>query len=93
VGGSDMSGARITLVGKPDCHLCADAREAIAAICAETGEEFVEVSVLDDPELADRYWEYIPVILVDGVQHDYYRVDPRRLRQALAIPAPPTPTL
>jgi len=53
-------------------------------VCVETGEDFVERSILDDPELADLYWEQIPVTLVDGVQHDYWRVDPDRLRAALA---------
>jgi hypothetical protein len=81
-----VSDPRVTLIGKPDCHLCEDARAVVAAVCAETGEEFVERSILDDPELADLYWEQIPVTLVDGVQHDYWRVDPDRLRDALAKP-------
>ena len=77
---------RVTLVGKPDCHLCEAARETIAAVCAETGDTFVERSILDDLELADLYWEQIPVTLVDGAQHDFWRVDPDRLRAALAAP-------
>jgi hypothetical protein len=81
-----VSEPRVTLIGKPDCHLCEDARAVVATVCAETGEEFVERSILDDPELADLYWEQIPVTLVDGVQHDYWRVDPDRLRAALAKP-------
>ena len=85
-----MSPARVTLVGKPDCHLCDAAREVIAAVCAETGDTFVELSITEDPELADLYWEQIPVTLVDGVQHDFWRVDPARLRAALG--APPAPT-
>jgi hypothetical protein len=76
---------RVTLVGKPDCHLCEDARAVVAAVCAETGDAFVELSILDDPELADLYWEQIPVTLVDGVQHDFWRVDPVRLRAALSV--------
>jgi hypothetical protein len=79
---------RVTLIGKPDCHLCDDARAVIAAVCDETGEEFVERSIYDDPELADQYWEQIPVTLVDGVQHDFWRVDADRLRAALGVPRP-----
>jgi glutaredoxin len=78
--------ARITLVGKPDCHLCEAARAVIETVCAETGDTFEEVSILDHPDLADRYWEQIPVTLVDGVQHDFWRVDPDRLRSALRRP-------
>lgn len=72
------------LVGKPGCHLCDDARTVVAAVCAETGAGWAEVSILDDPELADRYAEQIPVVLVDGAVHDFWRVDARRLREALA---------
>jgi len=79
---------RVTLVGKPDCHLCEAAREVIATVCAETGDTFVERSILDDAELADLYWEQIPVTLVDGTQHDFWRVDPDRLRAALSAHRP-----
>ena len=79
-----MSGAaRVVLVGRPGCHLCDAAREVIARVCAETGDSFEERSILEDPDLADRYWEQIPVTLVDGVQHDFWRVDEDRLREAL----------
>lgn len=78
--------ARITLIGKPDCHLCDDARAAIAAVCDETGDAWTEQSIEDDPGLYDEYWERIPVILVDGRPHDFWRVDPDRLRAALARP-------
>jgi hypothetical protein len=79
---------RVTIIGKPDCHLCEDARAVVVAVCAETGDTFVELSILDDPELADLYWEQIPVTLVDGTQHDFWRVDPVRLRAALSVPPP-----
>lgn len=74
---------RVTLVGKPGCHLCDDARDVVVQVCAETGTAFDEISILDDPALADRYAEYIPVVLIDGAQHDFWRIDARRLRTAL----------
>ena len=72
------------LVGKPGCHLCDEARRIVAQVCAQESIDWVEVSILDDPDLADRYWERIPVTLVDGVEHDFWRVDPERLRSAIA---------
>ncbi len=75
--------ARITLIGKPGCHLCDDAREVIARVAAELGVGWEERSIADDAELAEQYWEQIPVTLVDGRQHDYWRVDEGRLRTAL----------
>ena len=78
------AGARVTLIGKPDCHLCDDARAVIAQVCEETGDTWQELSILDDPALAGEHWDRIPVVLVDGQPHDFYRVDPARLRAALA---------
>jgi hypothetical protein len=75
--------ARVTLIGKPGCHLCDEARAVVAAVTAELGEEYVELSILDDPDLRARYAEQIPVTLVDGQQHDFWRVSPDRLRAAL----------
>lgn len=80
-----MSGpaVRITLIGKPGCHLCDDAREVVARVAAELGVGWEEVSILDDPALQERYWEQIPVTLVDGSPHDFWRVSEDRLRVAL----------
>jgi hypothetical protein len=75
--------ARITLIGKPGCHLCDDARAVVERVAAGTGADWQELSILDDEQLRERYWELIPVVLVDGEQHDFYRVDETRLRAAL----------
>ena len=74
---------RIRLYAKPGCHLCDDARAVIEAICAEVGASYDEVDISTDPELMERFGEQIPVTFVDGRQHDFYRVDPGRLRAAL----------
>jgi hypothetical protein len=74
---------RITLIGKPGCHLCDDARVVVAAVAAEVGVGWEERSILDDPALAERYAEQIPVTLVDGRPHDFWRVSADRLRAAL----------
>lgn len=75
---------RITLYGKPGCHLCDDARLVVEAVCAETGESFEEVDITTSRDLMERYGEQIPVTFVDGRQHDFWRVSPERLRSALA---------
>jgi glutaredoxin len=73
----------ITLLGKPGCHLCDDAREVIAKVAGELGVRWEERDITRSPEDAERYWEQIPVTLIDGVQHDFWRVDETRLRVAL----------
>ena len=81
---SEPRAPRVTLYGRPGCHLCADAREVVARVCADLGESFVEVSIDDDPALRELYGEEIPVTLVDGRRHDFWRVDEARLRAALS---------
>jgi glutaredoxin len=76
--------ARITLIGKPGCHLCEDAHAVVTRVAERAGVDVEHLSIEDDPDLADRYWEQIPVVLVDGAQHTFGRVDEHRLAEALA---------
>ncbi len=75
---------RVTFYTRPGCHLCDEARVVVERVCADLGEHVLEVSIDDDPELTRRYAEEIPVTLVDGRQHDFWRVDEQRLRTALS---------
>ncbi len=77
---------RITLVGRAGCHLCDAAREVVRAVAQETATGWVELDVDADPELLARYSDQVPVVLVDGDQHDFWRVDADRLREALRTP-------
>lgn len=79
-----MTAPRVLLLGRPGCHLCDDARAVVARVCADLGVGWEERDITADPDLLERYWEQIPVTLVDGEQHDFWRVDERRLRDALA---------
>jgi glutaredoxin len=74
---------RITLLSKPGCHLCDEARAVIERVAKDTGVGWREVDILSDPELQTTWWDQIPVTLIDGVQHDFWRVDEQRLREAL----------
>jgi hypothetical protein len=77
--------SHVVLLGKPGCHLCDDARAVVATVLEDFPEvTFDEKSILDDPELLDAYAEEIPVVLIDGRVHTIWRVDPDRLRKALA---------
>ena len=76
--------ARVLVLVRPGCHLCEDAKQVIAAVCAETGNAWQEQDITGNPDLTRRYTDQVPVTFVDGRQHDFWRVDPDRLRQALA---------
>ncbi len=79
---------RLTLLSKPGCHLCDAARDAVTEVIAQLGAvasavTVEELSILDDPELNERYWDEIPVVLVNGRVHTIWRVDPARLTRVL----------
>jgi len=79
-----MSEPRITLIGKPGCHLCDDARAVVARVAEDLGVGWSELDITADQALSEEYGEQIPVTLVDGRRHDFWRVDEARLRAALA---------
>jgi glutaredoxin len=74
----------VTLLGKPGCHLCDDARLVVERVAGELGVPWEERSILDDGDLLAEYAEQIPVVLIDGRQHTFWRVDEARLRAALS---------
>ena len=82
---------RLTLIGKPECHLCDVAKDVVERVADEPAQQSTiqrsivveQRSILDDPALHDQYWEQIPVLLVNGVEHAHWRVDPDRLRAAI----------
>jgi hypothetical protein len=74
----------VTLIGKPGCHLCDDAQEVIEKVCGDLGVSWEKKDITQDEELHRLYWEQIPVVLVDGAQHTFWRVNEERLRKALS---------
>ena len=89
----------VELIGKSGCHLCDDARVVVNAVIGDfraqnTGVarhvqvNFAEHDILVDEELAKKYQDEIPVVLINGKVHYYWRIDPERLRSALDELAP-----
>jgi hypothetical protein len=78
-----MAKPQVVLITKADCHLCADAREAVGRVTASLGLEWSEQRVDQLPELRERYAEEIPVVLVDGIQRDFWKIDEARLERVL----------
>ena len=80
---TSVSAPRITLIGKPGCHLCDDARVVVSRVAQDLAVGWQELDIDQDAALAEKYWEKVPVVLVDGRPHDFWRVDERRLRAAV----------
>jgi glutaredoxin len=75
--------SHVTVYTRVDCHLCEVAVAEVESIAAEPGASWSAVDVDADPDDRAEYGDRVPVILVDGVEHGYYRVEPERLRRAL----------
>ena len=82
-----MHEIQLTFVSKPDCHLCEAAREVVDGVVADLGPEtsvrVEELSILEHPDLYEKYVEEIPVVLLDGKVHNIWRIDPVRLKAAI----------
>lgn len=76
--------ARVVVYSREGCHLCEVAEQLVAQIVAETGDDWARVDIDAEPELKQAFTDQVPVTFVDGAQHDFWRVDPARLRAALA---------
>jgi hypothetical protein len=74
---------RVALVTRADCHLCDAARAALDRVAARTGEPWTELDVSDDIELERDYGDRLPVVLLDGAEHGYWRVEEDRLTRDL----------
>jgi glutaredoxin len=80
----------LTLIGKPGCHLCEDAELAVERVLASflasnpsVAVSITQHNILDDAEFAARYSEEIPVLLINGNVHNYWRIDEDRFMRAL----------
>lgn len=74
----------VTVLSRANCHLCEVAEQEVDRICGELGVPWTVTDVDSDAELRAEYGDQVPVILIDGAQHGYWRVEEERFRRALA---------
>jgi len=87
--GAGGGAARVRLVVREGCHLCADARGVLARVLPEGGWEELDVDAPSaSPNFRAEHSDWVPVLLLDGAVHDRFRVDEDRLRRALEEPLP-----
>jgi glutaredoxin len=73
--------SRVTLISRAGCHLCEDAEAVLDRILPG---DWTRVDVESDVELERDYGDRVPVVLLDGVEHGYWRVEEGRLLRDLA---------
>ena len=78
------SGPRdVTLYSRPGCHLCEEAKAAIAPLLREFGAALREVNIDENAFLRERYGWVIPVIFIGRHKAAKHRVDLAQFRRQL----------
>jgi glutaredoxin len=75
---------RVTLITRLGCHLCDEASSTLRRLQTELGFAYHEVDVDADRALANQYADRVPVILIDGREHGYWRLEEARFRKAIS---------
>ena len=73
----------ITVYSRKNCHLCDVAVESLESVKSELDFEIEKIYIDGDNELTTKYGEEVPVIYIDGIHHDIFRVDLERFRSSL----------
>lgn len=79
-----VDGHQVTLLVRAECHACAEALADVSRICGELAVPWSTVDVDSDVELRAEFGDRVPVIMIDGAEHGYWKVEEPRFRQALA---------
>jgi glutaredoxin len=73
----------VTIYSRHGCHLCEVAEKTLAEVADELAFEIEIIYIEDEPELISLYSDQIPVIHIDGLHHDFYKVDLERFKSSL----------
>ena len=73
----------VTIYSRTGCHLCEDALQILQSMQEELNFNIEEILIDGNEELEKVFGEKIPVTHIDGVHHDFWRVDPERIRSSL----------
>lgn len=81
----------LTLLTKPECHLCEEAKTLVDSVMvafsvqnsADVSLELIEINILNDEDLNEKFAEEIPVLQINGENHAYWKIDSERLLSAL----------
>ena len=77
----------VLLYSRANCHLCDVAKEQIIQIQEEVKNEVqfsLEIKLIDgSADLESEYGEHVPVTLINGAPHDFWRINPERFKKEL----------
>ena len=75
--------AKVVIYSRVNCHLCQEAEKTLREVLEEIPFELKVIFIDGDQELERLYGEEVPVTLINGAKHDYFRVDKKRFSEAI----------
>ena len=74
---------KVVIYSRINCHLCEEAEKNVREVMADTPFDLELIYIDGDQELERHYGEEVPVTLINGAKHDYFRVDKKRFSEAI----------
>ena len=74
---------KVEVISRHGCHLCEIAESVVCDVMKEVDFELLVKYVDEDDLLNQEYGEEVPVTLINGQRHDYFKVDRERFKNAI----------
>jgi len=75
--------AKVIIFSRQNCHLCHEAEEIVREVLLEISFDLEVINIDGNAELESLYGEEVPVTMINGAKHDYFRVDKKRFSEAI----------
>ncbi len=75
--------AKVAIFSRQNCHLCHEAEKIVREVLSEISFELEVINIDGNAELESLYGEEVPVTMINGAKHDYFRVDKKRFSEAV----------
>jgi glutaredoxin len=75
--------AKVVIFSRQNCHLCHEAEKIVREVLLEIPFDLEVINIDGNAELESLYGEEVPVTLINGAKHDYFRVDKKRFSEAV----------
>ena len=74
---------KVFIYTRVNCHLCEEAEKNVREVMGDIPFDLEVIYIDGDQELERLYGEEVPVTLINGAKHDYFRVDKKRFSEAI----------
>ena len=75
--------AKVVIFSRQNCHLCHEAEKIVREVLSEISFELEVINIEGNAELESLYGEEVPVTMINGAKHDYFKVDKKRFSEAV----------